>query len=1571
MESKQKQKTIKQNKTKNTLAQKFETHFVGSNPTYDRLNFGPISKAPRLQFIPEYFELSELNHSQSLISEPVITKERRFFIRKSKTYADDVTTRQYFAGLCYFVELKNIRYCTPIFKAVSRYMPIFKDGSELDGDLPLSRMESVGNYLHETDFICDPIDVSYECNKLNILNGRHRFAWHLIKFKKYILCKFTESCKLETFVPCLDQIQYTAQSVAPTFATQNALKIIKEGNILVKQRNFEGERVYIFVDFNRKVANIISLKEFNRLTGSVYQTASATFKFKDVDKHTAIRVCRMIKPFYYLQDWTYTSQSYYEDILNTISGLKMFMSSMRLIGSIKNEVVKHGSNMSRLTLDIVSVLLKIYKIYCSSFSVSNVIDMCIELARTYLDFNSLANSWYAESYESLLCATASLFLPKSLMEIIKRMSLFSSAKLCDDSGAFVDFFQCVVSYFEKLVSYLPFEMPQVLKNLFSFLSNTTNYAFLHQIKNVYATWQKDKKIILDNSFRAKVLDLKIKLDNNSSLVDWSKRSAGISAFFLDFNRLAKAVLSYNSSSRIEPSCYIFEGKPGTKKSVTVNRLTAVLGESTYVHHIKATEDGKDFYDGYNDEEITILDDLGQQGPSQYRTLINMVSPVKLPLECAEAKLKDTKFFSSNKILVTTNCFTNLNGLTKTDCISDITALWRRGYVFSYNEVYRHGIALSGTVKFLYFNTNKNCFLNDFPSEFLLYLSVHSMSIPVCCDADDEFNLLAWMYSIIKTFDIIKSENYSFNALSSDDIANIKSRAYFAESFDLKPFVSTFFEWIVEAVSTIGDFTMNNILPMILENKVEIISYAVIYTAVFSLLSYLSSDSPYQAQSIVPPHALKIIEKHNALNLSLHPSISKIARNMFECDVIVDGKRNKCITTISTRHIILPNHICLNNTEAYLVVYKNRTLNQIVIDNIKINRLFSDQVSDVAVWTLPKSYPSIFRTLVNQLGTPISNKTTLLHPLGALHLPHLNVRHVMNSFAYQLPNKTLNVLFQKDIMYDYDYNGLCGALVCSDDGFIGGMHVAGNSNGEGGAALMWSRETLAIIRNILQNDDGIKLNAEMSDKINPDSSCMKLTNNFHKSTPKESNYIPSPLYGVFPVSRVPAHLSIYGPHTVKDISKLARAPVEVVLDLEIAFGKRVVQAIFEPFNPISMKEVISGGDLLAGINKKSSNGHCEFKTKSECFDFINGEMTPTFEKAYNTFVAKILSRNIEVEDVLWVETLKDELRGVDKVTPRSFRVASVYIQVLTKKLFGGFVKNIVKNRDFNGIMVGINPFKDWQKLYDKLKNKPVWAGDVGKWDKKMLPQVEQAVMDTIMDNFSGTEDERFLAETLLLWHIHCITAVNDDTFMSTHSFPSGSFLTAIVNSIVNRFYKAMWFYRYTNCDSVRKFYDIVFDALYGDDTLNCLNDPHYANTLNAITMRDFFLSLGMTFTTSTKGEITQPFEDIKDITFLKRHFRFHSILGQIVGPLDLNTIYSGLSWVDSKKDVDQVMTDKISAFQREMFLHEYDYLDAINNLNARCLSINYPCTILTLSYLKQLYQSGDFDTEYNQKFSLLI
>lgn len=1340
---------------------------------------------------------------------------------------------------------------------------------------------------------------------------------------------------------------------------------------------------YYWVDANKRVCFQISAKEFGSRSGLYVELKSCKFKVVGVERAQAKEICKSI---------LWGAESVFDVIGSFLSNIRIAFQVTEALSKAKT--VAATPEATNLLMGLGSLCLKVLAISHTTTvgcAVTIILDLLLECARIFLNAKGILAQWRAETIPiALLISAASMFLPKGLFEVFKRISTFTQSKVLDDATGFYKLFVSVGDFLNGVLSYLPFEMPQTFKDYFKSLFSVSTYALCQECESILKEYNMDKHVMLRDTFRVRIRDLSERLDKESGVSEWERRSPSAKAVFADFRRLVRMTTSYEKTSRVEPSCFVFEGPPGVGKSVIMNKLIGIMNMSSYVHTVKTSTDGKDFYDMYGSEDIFLMDDVGQQGISQWRTVINMVAPVKLPLDCASAELKDTKFFDSKLLFLTTNEFTKLHGLLRSDGIADIRALWRRGYVFRFDR---------RSVCFSYYDAVREAWMQGFPNEFMVEMLNQRVVLPTTVVTTNQNLVLAWMKKIVSIFLKIKEDHVVANTMTEGDLSEIDR--LFNEGFadlglndapvaiqdrfageTIADWTSGVFsgawdhlKYVLEVSSNFFSDMVSKMAAWVLDVNVDwekwivVLGASIISMVIVSLVEW-GTQKFLKVNGYIPESFTELIKEHAEENARLHPTVNTVKKQVFEIDMVVGNMREKCIGLLSGRHVITISHATGAN-ECYLTAYKNRELKHIIIDNAFCKLEFKCAQSDIAVWALPRNFPTPFKNIshvFSNLDGSSVKESKFVHPMGVLSLDKLSAKPIEIPTLYSLTKggKVFsNYLKPSDVFYKFRYPGLCGGVVLSDGGKFIGLHVAGSSEEDVGAAIRVPEQTKTTIFNIL-NDFTFNINATMSDKDIPDFSGIKLAENHHVHVPKETNYIPTPLHGVFPISRVPAQLSVNGPHTVKDVAKKSFTAVQSVDAEEIEFGKSVMMSLIDDFEPLSMSDVISGTSVLAAINRKSSNGLYTPKTKEECIDYEKGELKEPFKGEYDDFLARVNSGKLETKDLIWFETLKDELRGTEKVLPRSFRVSKLSMQLLTKTVFGNMVEQIVKERWSNQIMVGVNPYKDWSRLYSILRKDYSWAGDVAKWDGAMLPQVQNAIGDILKVKFKGDSK---LVDFVIGNIIHCYVAVQDDTFVTTHSMPSGSFLTAILNSLVNRFYTAMWFYRsikHLKKPTVSLYTSTIVDFVYGDDKLNVLLKDEFADHLNAVTMKEFFVSIGMDFTDSKKKPIATPFQRIDELTFLKRSFVFHPYIQDVVGPLDLSTIFSTLSFFDCTKETDQVLSDKLSAFQREIFLHTPAFAQScVSRLKSACEERAIQFIELPFHYLLTLYKTNDYPIDEYQ------
>ena len=1344
----------------------------------------------------------------------------------------------------------------------------------------------------------------------------------------------------------------------------------------------------------------------------------------------------------------YFAEGLFDKISNCVEGVRVIMDFLSLLGSSSKRIKNFPISIVGKCVSLMLKLLSIIK--NESFDVLSIMAVLVDI------YFLISDNYKAQSLDTFILAGVSMFLPTKFSEFLRKMQLFSNVKICDDYTLLYKFISHLLDVLDYLAEAAPYLSVIVLgvKKVFEFLSLTPKHFYLYEMEHIIEI-SKNPKSYMDKDFRDRVFSFDCKIQSDGSIAEWSRRSARVKELLEKWKRVVRIAHNQAAVIRKEPTAYILEGPPGCRKSVVMNRLIESLNEPCYSHLVKATSDGKDWYDCYNNETIFFMDDVGQQGASQWRTLINMVSPVRLPLDCAAAELKDTKFFNSEKIFITTNNFSNLGGLCKQDCISDVRALWRRGVVFDFANVKPNGDKIIGDVVVKHFDTNSDNWVLG-PHKFVLDKIVKLKEVNyVYHIADGNISdLVKWMMIIIKGYDLFKEnikqsssidmleitalhdEVSKFYAEGSDPFvdalsvenginshlvstlsetevdeiiqnmqrdwvssnypdvmngsvqdllmyrdANLYSQGSLAQIYMRKfsSWVMSFFsevwqdyvqEFLITSVKAslalynqlsetqIGSSVLEIIIPMII-SMVAYISILGMLALGSAVKDVVSSTVGYVNNKI--NGLLKSSWKAEMCKFSVenvHNSVEKVSRHSFRVIIESDAGRMETHALLSGRTLILPAHAIILGGQKYVTI-KARSGESYLLEHERVDVVFINHVEDVAVLKLPSKYPSPFKKIAAWFKDPIDDFdfcSYLISEDTITPLSSIGGRHAGSCHKYYIHDWCGQ--FEKgDIMYDVHGDGMCGSIVFSTNQGIRGMHVAGNAQKHAGVAKLWKKETIMMLKHFCEEDTHLpSLNVRENGN---NESVIRIDPIIQTSTNTMTEFGPSPLYGIFPPTRSPADLTKYGRSTVKVVAKKSFSSTCYISNQELEFGKNVLRRLIPNYVDISEKEVVSGNMYLAPLNKDSSNGLGCLRGKDKYIDFDSGCYTQLLKDDLRNFRTKVASGVFPLEELLWSECLKDELRNDEKEgVPRSFRISTIHNQVLCKEKFGDMVSKIMQQRYENGIMIGVNPFKEWDKIYGVLKTcVGCFSADTKLWDGGMLPQVQRAVVDVILEKYQG--DEKELCEVILESLVHTILMIMDEGFITTHSFPSGHYLTAIMNSLVNRFYTACWYYRqmskFRRSFTVSSFLDDVVDFVYGDDKLNGIRA--HSDILNAITLRDFFQSIGLDLTNADKTLIVAPFNELDDLDFLKRKFVYHSKLKCVMCPLSLRTLQSGLSFVNLSKDIDQVMRDKIHNYIREIYLHaNYEELrtDFVMRLNARGFNAILPSD----DYLLALYTSGD-------------
>jgi hypothetical protein len=1262
--------------------------------------------------------------------------------------------------------------------------------------------------------------------------------------------------------------------------------------------------------------------------------------------------------------------------------LSLLRRMIDIVGNI-SQVTQHHQIISWILDVILSISDVVARPHISGLQLMIIL---LKFAKLYKDSPLLP-----QSVQSVLMSLVALGLPNNVIEAFKKLTLFTQIKIGDD---FVFIFTIIRFFTEKICQV--FETFGLDLKCFSRVTDMwdsffQHYSILQEIDKYYSLWSKNRRILVQQEIQEEILKLHEKASTNITLQEWARTSNNINVKLQSLSRLYKLVLSYRNVTRQEPVCIAFEGPAGCFKSTLMSAMVTVLNKSVYSHEIKSIMDGKDFYDQYDNQDIMLLDDLGQGGPSQYRCLFNLVSPVKHPLDCANEKLKDTKFFTSEAVLFTTNHFTKLKDYSKADGITDIHALWRRVCVMDFAGVKRTENRLSGKVKFLAYDLNlklyrlhqvvstksscgQNCELEpefvfddtasvtDNENRFLVWACKwynYKMSerekfkMDNTIDADRLEQLRKLVEQKLDDDDDSYLAHYSrcmknlvdsaYNALTDDDEYNQGFMSMLRNSFfpnSEKPA-----SWLSSMKSTVQSYWE--------QHKLWFIS-AIVLFFVMMLVSWLV-ENRVSKQDELRFQSLRNLKIQASKTTTMNDTI--LSQTFFIEYVKKDDTVETAVGVISGHYILCPYHA---SKDTVFVNVHSPVEGCKLLDHAPVTEFYTVPDEDVMVLKLDEALMLPFKKLskVFRYNNTAHKSRALLTPLGAL--PVLPFVPPAVSSVVKLRGKSIVLDNTNSLAYTYTLEGLCGSLVVNDACGVIGSHVAGNEHY--GRALIWKPETLANIIDIFEKDRFL-LNVNVKECTIP--SGIKLEANYHQQTPKKTNIVPSPLFGLYENYKQPSDLSKYGPHTVKDIAKKSFAQVENVPFHLLDFSKQYLNTIIEPFTPITEQDVVKGFDNVAGIDMTTSTGIMCLKDRNAYIDKEQGCFTPLLRSEISSIEQNI----IEDEDVsldLWIakETLKDEVRSIAKDgEPRSFRVLRFPINILCKQLTGAMVNNLIGTRFEHGIMVGINPYTEWDKLHDMLnwRSQGIIAADIKKYDGNMLAQVQYLVRDVLVEKLQSNERDKKVLHYILTSFIMNPVAINDDVVLTTHSMPSGCYLTAIMNSLVHKCYTAMWYKKYVPEGNITTMCNDIFDAVYGDDKVCSVRNKK--EQLNALTMRDFFRSIGLDLSTADKKEIVEAFDCKESINFLKRKFTYHFQIGRIMPELVEETLLSMLQWIDTTKEFDAAFGGKVNSFLIEAYLTPH--YTALRSKLEQALNekaLYYP--LFSTQQILSILKNGELDSPYN-------
>lgn len=561
---------------------------------------------------------------------------------------------------------------------------------------------------------------------------------------------------------------------------------------------------------------------------------------------------------------------------------------------------------------------------------------------------------------------------------------------------------------------------------------------------------------------------------------------------------------------------------------------------------------------------------------------------------------------------------------------------------------------------------------------------------------------------------------------------------------------------------------------------------------------------------------------------------------------------------------------------------------------------------------------------------------------------------------------------------YEYTSLetskgdCGSiLIAIGNGFqrkILGIHVAGKehlgvSSPFNASDVMRAFKELPVYAQIgLDLTPLLSKNGTIHDVALPEGNFTPVGKSlFRTVTPSNTKLRPSEVAGkIAPVTCAPSALRpIMVDGKVVDpmqlgLKKAGNIPPEVnkqSLDAAITDVKRVVLANARPedrkvFTPMEAVTGIDGDEFCAAISRKSSPGYPwtqqrqgkPGKTKW-LGEGENFKLDADLEKLMLERIEK--AKNGERTPTIFVDTLKDERRPIEKVKAgktRVFSAGAMDFTLVFRMYFLGFAAHVMRNRIDNEISVGTNVYSfDWTKTAERMrsKGKKVIAGDFSNFDGTLVLPILYDILDIVNAFYDDGND--LIRHVLWKEIVNSVHLCEDNVYLWTHSQPSGCPITALLNSLYNSVsMRYVWMEMMPiHLKSMRDFNTHVAMVSYGDDNVVNISDE-VIDLFNQITIAEGYSKIGMTYTDESKSGQMVPFRTLKECGYLKRGFVYSEEEMQWIAPLEMTTILEMTNWVRGDEDRLESTLVNIETSAFELSLHGKDVYDTwIPIYNAAC------------------------------------
>jgi len=376
-------------------------------------------------------------------------------------------------------------------------------------------------------------------------------------------------------------------------------------------------------------------------------------------------------------------------------------------------------------------------------------------------------------------------------------------------------------------------------------------------------------------------------------------------------------------------------------------------------------------------------------------------------------------------------------------------------------------------------------------------------------------------------------------------------------------------------------------------------------------------------------------------------------------------------------------------------------------------------------------------------------------------------------------------------------------------------------------------------------------------------------------------------------------------------------------------------MLEPLSDKATVNGIPGVRFIDKMNFKSSMGEPYNKTKKAYLSGVEGDMK--FDDEVTERIARIKQMYTHNQRACPVFSgkLKDEPRATKKVAEgkvRVFTAAPADWSFVVRQ----YLLPVVKLMQENPFVFEASPgctvqSLEWQSYYNFLTAfgfDRMVAGDYGKFDKKMealIILLSFRVLRNLCARAGWSSDQLCVVDCIAEDTAYAFVNFDGDLVEFFGSNPSGHPLTVIINCIANALYMRYAFVKLcpfegTTYEKARRFKEFVRLLTYGDD--NTMGVSRNADWFNHTAIQSAMTDIGVEYTMADKESESRPFIHIREISYLKRSWRWDEDIGAVVGPLEEGSIHKMLTICNPSGDESPElhMASVMSSALNEWFWH---------------------------------------------------